>query len=191
MANLTSINVTLSQSFTQAQETVLVLSKQLRALKFHTKTKTPATKRTALDKKTKDAKLKCYWWTHGRTRWLDHTSATCNFTNTGHQVGATFGKNMGGSGKWCKEDKSHKYYGGERNTAVDKINYNHHVSLIQTIPTISTQSPPQPHTNDPIANSGCIVHYLDALTIIVRTSVPSQNPINVKLPNSSTMECMK
>ena len=32
MVNLTSINLTLSQSLTQAQETVLVLSKQLQAL---------------------------------------------------------------------------------------------------------------------------------------------------------------
>ena len=51
MANLASINLTLSQSLTQAQETILVLSKQLQALQVHTKTKTPATKRTALDKK--------------------------------------------------------------------------------------------------------------------------------------------
>ena len=58
MSNLTSINLTLSQSLTQAQETILVLSKQLQALKFQTKSKTPTTKRTALDKKTKEAKLK-------------------------------------------------------------------------------------------------------------------------------------
>ena len=53
MVNLTSINLTLSQSLTQAQETVLVLSKQLHVLKVHTKTKTPASKRTALDQKPK------------------------------------------------------------------------------------------------------------------------------------------
>ena len=58
MATLTSINLILSQSLTQAQETMLVLSKQLQALQVHTKTKKPATKRTALDQRTKDAKSK-------------------------------------------------------------------------------------------------------------------------------------
>ena len=60
MANLTSNNLTLSQILTQAQKKSLVLSKQLQAIQVHTKAKTPSTKRTALDKKTKDAKLKCY-----------------------------------------------------------------------------------------------------------------------------------
>ena len=54
ISNLTSINLTLYQSLTQAQETIFVLSKQLKALQVQTKTKTPATNRTALDKKTKD-----------------------------------------------------------------------------------------------------------------------------------------
>ena len=106
MANLTSINLTLSQSLTQAQETILVLSKQLQALHVHTKTKTPATKRTALDQKTKDAKSKCYCWTHGGTCRLDHTSATYNFPKTGHQVGATFGNKMRRNDKWWEEDKA-------------------------------------------------------------------------------------
>ena len=53
MANLTSINLTLSQSQTQAQEKMLVLSNQLQATQFHTKTKTPSTKRTTLDQKTR------------------------------------------------------------------------------------------------------------------------------------------
>ena len=48
MANLASINLTLSQSLTQARVTTLVLSKQLQSLQVHTKTKTSATKRTAL-----------------------------------------------------------------------------------------------------------------------------------------------
>ena len=61
MANLTSINLTLPQSLTQAQETILVLSKQLQALQVHTKENTPSTNRTALDQKTKDAKSKCYF----------------------------------------------------------------------------------------------------------------------------------
>ena len=68
-----------------------------------------------------------------------------------------------------------------------EINYNHHLSLIQTLPTSSTRSPPQPHINDPISNSGCKGHYLDALTTLVHTREPSENPINVKLPNSSTI----
>ena len=58
MVKLTSINLTLYQSLTQAQEKTLVLSKQLQALQVHTKTKKPATKRTALDQRTKDAKSK-------------------------------------------------------------------------------------------------------------------------------------
>ena len=106
MANLTGINLTFSQSLTQAQETILVLSKQLQVLQVHTKADTPSTKRTALDQKTKNAKLKCYCWTHGRTCRLDHTSATYNFPKTGDQVGATFGEKMGGSKKWCNEDKA-------------------------------------------------------------------------------------
>ena len=60
MAHLNIINLTLSQSLTQAKETVLVLSKQLQTLQVHTKANTPSTKRTALDPKTKDAKSKCY-----------------------------------------------------------------------------------------------------------------------------------
>ena len=70
---------------------------------------------------------------------------------------------------------------------MEKINYNHNLSLIQTLPTSSTQSPPQAHTNDPIADSGCTGHNLDALTTIVQTREPSENPIDVKIPNSSTM----
>ena len=56
MENLTSIKLTLSQSLTQEQETILVNSKQLQELQVQTKAKTPATKRTSLDKKKKDAK---------------------------------------------------------------------------------------------------------------------------------------
>ena len=106
MANLTSINLTLSKSPTQAQETILVISKHLQALQVHTKAKTPPTKGNALDPKNKDDKSKCYFWTHGRTLRLEHTSATCNFPKIGHQVGATFGYKMGGSEKLCEEDKA-------------------------------------------------------------------------------------
>ena len=70
---------------------------------------------------------------------------------------------------------------------MEKLNYNHHLSLIQTFHTSSTQSPSQPHTNDPIADLGFTRHYLDALPKNFHTRDPSENPINVKLPNSSTM----
>ena len=79
MEYLTSINLTLSQSLTQAQETVLVHSKQLESLQVHTKAKTPATKIKGLDNKTKESKLKCYSWTHGRTRRLDHNRRNMQF----------------------------------------------------------------------------------------------------------------
>ena len=74
--------------------------------KFHTKTNTPSTKRAALDQITKDAKSKCYFWIHGRTRRLDHTSSTCNFPKIEHQLGATFGEKMGGSKKWWEDNKA-------------------------------------------------------------------------------------
>ena len=185
--NLNSINLTLSQSLNPLQDTILVFSKQLQALQVHTKAKTPSTKRSTLDQKTKDAKSKCYCWTHGRTRRLDHTSATYNFPKTGHHVGATFGGNMGSSEKWFQEDKAYEQDGGARKTVVEKMNYNQNLSLIQTLPASSTRSPLQPHTNYPVANSGCTGHYLDSLTTIVHTRDPPENPIYVKLPNSSTM----
>ena len=106
--NLISLNLTLSQNLTQAHEKILLIYKQLHTLQVQTKTKTPATKIIALDQKTKNAKLKCYCWTHGKTYILEHTSATCNLPNTGHHVGAEFGDNMRGSEKWCKEDKDHE-----------------------------------------------------------------------------------
>ena len=67
------------------------------------------------------------------------------------------------------------------------MKYNHNLSLVQTLPTSSTWSPPQPHTKDPISNSGCTEHYLDDLPKMFHKREPSENPINVKLPNSSTM----
>ena len=50
MVNLTSINLKLSQSLNQAQETMLAISKQLQALQVHTKEKKPSTKRNKLYK---------------------------------------------------------------------------------------------------------------------------------------------
>ena len=183
MENLTIIILTLSQSLTQAQETILVLSKQLQALQVHTKVKTPPIKITTLYQKTKNSKLKCYWLTHGRTRRLYHTSATYNFPKTVHQLGATFGDKMGGIEKWYEEDKAREYDGGARNTLVEKINYNHHLSLIQTLPTISTQFPPQPQTNDPVADSGCTGHYLYDLT---KSTVASIHQAQIPLKKISS-----
>ena len=137
MANLTNINLPLSQILTQAQENILVLSKHLQALQTQAKAKIPNSESTVLDKKTKETKWKSYCWTHGKTCSLDHTIATYRFPKTGHQVGATLGNKMGGSEKF-KEDKSHEQDGGARNTVVEKINYNHHLSLIQKLPAIST-----------------------------------------------------
>ena len=51
MDNLSIINLTISQSLTQAQQKILLLYKQLKALLVHTKTKTTATKRKSLRKK--------------------------------------------------------------------------------------------------------------------------------------------
>ena len=77
---------------------------------------------------------------------------------------------------------------GSRNNVKENINYNHHLSLIQTLPTSSTLSPTQPHANDLIANSGLTWNYMYTLTTIVHTRDPSEKPINLKFPNSATME---
>ena len=98
---------------------------------------------------------------------------------------------MEGSQNWCEEEKYHEQDREARNTVVKKINYNRHLSLIQTLPTSSTRYPPQPHTNDPIDNSELTGHYLDPLTTIFHTREPSENPIHVKLPNSSTMASIR
>ena len=73
------------------------------------------------------------------------------------------------------------------NNVVEKVNYNHHLSLIQTLPNSSTWYTPQPHANDPIVDAGFTGHYLDALTTIFCTREPSENPIKVKIHNSSTL----
>ena len=77
-------------------------------------------------------------------------------------------------------------WNGKKNV-VEKINYNHHLSLISNLPNSSNLSPTQLHTNDPIAKPGCTGQYLDALTTIFHTREISENPINVKLTNSSKM----
>ena len=59
MANLSSINLTLSHSLTQAQETMLVISKQLQELQVQAKANTPTTEKRVLDKNTRDTKSNC------------------------------------------------------------------------------------------------------------------------------------
>ena len=54
MVNLTIINLTLSQSLTQAREIIFVLSNQLQALQAQNNPKKPATEKPAMDKKTRD-----------------------------------------------------------------------------------------------------------------------------------------
>ena len=76
---------------------------------------------------------------------------------------------------------------GNKHCSVEN-NYNHNLSLIQTLPNSTTRFPPQPHVNDSIAESGCTGNYLYDLKKIFLTRDISENPINVKLSNSSTME---
>ena len=76
MVNLIRINLTLPQSLTQAQETILMISNQLQALQAHSKSNKPTIEKPVLDKKTRDNKSKSYCWTHGRTDSIDHTSPT-------------------------------------------------------------------------------------------------------------------
>ena len=71
-----------------------------------------------------------------------------------------------------------------KSSHIELLFYRIYCILSQTLPTSSTQSPQQPLTNDPIIKSRCTVHYLDALTTVVHTRFPSENPFNVKLPNS-------
>ena len=51
MENLAIINLTLSQSLTQAQETILVPSKQLQTLQAQMNSKEPMTKKRKLTRK--------------------------------------------------------------------------------------------------------------------------------------------
>ena len=67
MANLTSIYLTLFQSHTQAQETLLFISNKLQELQSQLKAKKPTTEKMVLDKNKRENKSKIYSWTHGRT----------------------------------------------------------------------------------------------------------------------------
>ena len=73
MLNLTIINLTLYQILNQAQEKILVLSKQLQDLQAQLKKNKPTTEKLVIEKKTRDKKSKSYCWTHGRTRGIEHT----------------------------------------------------------------------------------------------------------------------
>ena len=77
---------------------------------------------------------------------------------------------MIGSGKWCKEDGNHGLDGGAIKTFKEGINYiQKHLSLIHALPNSSTRPPPKPHTNDPVEESGCTGHDINAPTTIVNT----------------------
>ena len=99
------------------------------------------------------------------------------------QVVSMLGNKIGGRNKFKKNKACEKDWGA-RKTVKEKIKYNHNRILIQTRPI---WSPPQPYTNDPISDSGCTGNYLDALKTVLHTKDPPENPIKVKLPNSSTM----
>ena len=58
MVNLICINLTLSQSLMQAQDTIVVLSKQLQALQTQEKEKNPTSEISVLYNKTKETKYK-------------------------------------------------------------------------------------------------------------------------------------
>ena len=60
MANLTSINLTLSQCLTQSRETIMVLPKQLQALQTQANANTLTTEIPVLENSTKETKSKCY-----------------------------------------------------------------------------------------------------------------------------------
>ena len=52
------------------------------------------------------------------------------------------------------------------------------------MPNGGTKPPPKPHVNDPMEDSGCMGHYLNAVATIVNTMETSDNNIKVKLTNS-------
>ena len=102
MENLTIINLALYQRLNQAQEEMLLLSKQMQTLQAQMNSKKPATEKTATEKKKSINKSNNYCWNHVRTRNHDHTSPTCNHLKEGHQVWRTLENLMGGSEKYRK-----------------------------------------------------------------------------------------
>ena len=91
---------------------------------------------------------------------------------------------MGGSGKYCKEYGTHEYDVETRKAFKEDIKYiQQHLIVITTLPNSSTQTPPKPHTNDPIDDPWCTGNYINALTITVNIRDPSENQIKVKLLN--------
>ena len=79
MANLTIINITLSQSLTQAQDTIMMLSNQLQALEAQSKAKKQTTKKLVLDKKKGEIYPKNYFQNHRSNRSLEHTRPICRY----------------------------------------------------------------------------------------------------------------
>ena len=99
MSILTRIDLTISQSLTQSQETLLVITKQLQLLQAHTSSNKPSTEKLETDKKQHLNKSKSYCWTHGRIRNIYHTILTCPYPNKGHHFGKIMENRMGGIGK--------------------------------------------------------------------------------------------
>ena len=118
MANLTSIKLTLSQSLTQAQETIMMISNRLQAL--HNQKKSTTKDIPVMENKAKETKYKWYCWTHGRTRRIEHTSATCIYpknrtpirSNLLEHDGSKLEVVQGGQVPWI-EWRSEKHYSGE------------------------------------------------------------------------------
>ena len=89
MSNHTRINLTLSQSLTQAQEAILLLFEQLQTLQAHMNSKKSVTEKPATENKNSLNKSKRYFWTRVRTHNIYHTSPTCNWKKELHQVGGS------------------------------------------------------------------------------------------------------
>ena len=140
---LTIINLTLSQIPIQEWWKILLLSNRP-----HTIQSQINTKKSATVNKKRDNKFNKYFWNHGRNRNKNHTIPACNKPKGWHHEGNTLDNRMGESGKSLKGDGTHWYYGGERITVEENINYGQqNISLINTIPNISNKTPPEPNTN--------------------------------------------
>ena len=114
--------------------------------------KKPATEKNATYKNQYLNRSKRYYWTHGRTLSLDHTSPTCRYHKKRNHVGETLDNRMGGNGNWFKEDQTHEYNGGTRNNLMEDIKYNQqNIFLFQTLPYSITRYPPKPHANNLIS----------------------------------------
>ena len=102
MANLTSINLTLSKSLTHPQEKILSLSKNMQTLQAHMNTKKPATDNNKREKKSNN-----YFWNHVITCNKNQTRPMYNKPKERQQVVVTLENRIGVSVKWCKEYGNH------------------------------------------------------------------------------------